>query len=157
MFVPSNAFIMNWNQSKFKSWCGHKVHFRCLVIAGRNSTDLGWGSNLPVSKSTWSTHNSASPADDMWGKSATRPPPGFNKNINRSMSMPHGPSEKSAFSPGMQTIIFSNYGSVWCNKLAAVLVWPYELHSLANSIVQRYKFQNRISFKYVVRFYVNGF
>ena len=96
--------------------------FWCLVIAGRNSTDLGWGSNLPVSKSTWSTHNSASPADDMWGKSATRPPPGFNKNINRSMSMPHGPSEKSAFSPGMQTIIFSNYGSVWCDKLAAVLV-----------------------------------
>lgn len=75
-----------------------------ICAVGRNSSDLGWGNNLVSNKNTWASQNPASPAGgDMWNK-GTRPPPGFNKNINRSMSMPQGPSEKtSAFSPGNLT------------------------------------------------------
>ncbi|XP_067950415.1 trinucleotide repeat-containing gene 6C protein-like isoform X2 [Watersipora subatra] len=67
--------------------------------SGRSSTDLGWSNNsVTGNKSTWSSQN-PSPANDMWNKTA-RPPPGFNRNINRSVSMPQGPSDKiSAFSP----------------------------------------------------------
>ena len=77
-----------------------------FVYLGRNSADLGWSSNISSSsKSTWSTQNPASPANDMWNKGTSRPPPGFNKNMNRSMSMPQGPSEKtSAFSPGTSNV-----------------------------------------------------
>ncbi|KAF6019699.1 TNRC6C [Bugula neritina] len=78
-----------------------------LNPTGRNSTDLGWGSS---SKSSWPGQNLVSTSGgDMWKTGNTRPPPGFGKNMNRSMSMPQGPSEKSAFSP---------VGSSWDNQQA---------------------------------------